>query len=92
MGRAPATCAYASKQLCTAVAGLDGHETVLAGFADGSVLTGRPADEYELENLVVKGSSGSAVSALALTSEGWLLSVKTADVSYGCKSVRNKNE
>ena len=72
MGRAPATCAYASKQLCTAVAGLDGHETVLAGFADGSVLTGRPADEYELENLVVKGSSGSAVSALALNSEGWL--------------------
>ena len=72
MGRAPATCASTSKQLCTAVAGLDGHETVLAGFADGSVLTGRPADEYELENLVVKGSSGSAVSALALTSEGWL--------------------
>ena len=72
MGRAPATCAYAAKQLCTAVAGLDGHETVLAGFADGSVLTGRPADEYELENLVVKGSSGTAVSALTLTSEGWL--------------------
>ena len=49
MGRAPATCAYAAKQLCTAVAGLDGHETVLAGFADGSVLTGCPADEYELD-------------------------------------------
>ena len=58
IGRAPATCASAAKQLCTAVAGLDGYETVLAGFGDGSVLTGRPADEYELENLVVKGSSG----------------------------------
>ena len=71
MGRPPETCAYAGKQLCTAVTGLVGHNGVFAGFADGSVLAGRLSIGEELEDLVVKGSSGTPVSALALTHEGW---------------------
>ena len=72
MGRPPARCAYGGKQLCTAVVGLVGHIGVIAGFADGSILAGRPSIDDELEDLVVKGSSGAPVAALALTPEGWL--------------------
>ncbi len=72
MGRPPATCAYGGRQLCTAVAGLIGHDWVFAGFADGSVLAGRLSTDGEMEDLVVKGSSGSAVAALTPTLEGWL--------------------
>ena len=70
MGRAPASCAYGGKQLCTAVAGLVGLSGVFAGFADGAVLAGRLA--FGAEDLVIKGSSGSAVTALAVSPEGWL--------------------
>ena len=73
MGRAPATCAYGGKQLCTAVTGLVGHNGVLAGFVDGSVLAGRVSVENDLEDYVVKGSSGIPVSALAITQQAWLL-------------------
>lgn len=72
MGRAPMTVAYGGKQLCTAVTGLFGHNGVFAGFADGSVLAGRLSTDEDLEDLVVKGSSGTPISALALTPEGWL--------------------
>lgn len=72
MGRAPATCAYGGKQICTCVTGLVGHNSVFAGFADGSVLAGRLSADETLEDLVVKGSSGSAIAALALTPDGWL--------------------
>ena len=72
MGRAPATCAYGGKQLCTAVTGLVGHNGVLAGFVDGSVLAGRVSVESDLEDLVVKGSSGTPISALAITPQAWL--------------------
>lgn len=72
MGRAPATCAYGGRQSCTAVAGLVGHDGVFAGFADGSVLAGRLSTDGAVEDLLVKGSSGIAVSALALTPQGWL--------------------
>ena len=72
MGRPPATCAYGGKQLCTAVTGLVGHNGVFAGFADGSILAGRLSEGEPLEDLVVKGSSGSPVAALALTPQGWL--------------------
>ncbi len=72
MGRPPATCAYGGKQLCTAVTGLVGHNGVFAGFADGSVLVGRLSTDDALEDLLVKGSNGTPIAALALTSEGWL--------------------
>lgn len=72
MGRAPETCAYGGKQLCTAVTGLVGHNGVFAGFADGSVLAGRLSVGEDLEDLVVKGSSGTPITSLALTHEGWL--------------------
>lgn len=70
MGRAPETCAYGGKQLCTAVAGLVGLSGVFAGFADGAVLAGRLA--FDAEDLLIKGSSGSPVAALAVSPEGWL--------------------
>ena len=70
MGRAPETCAYGGKQLCTAVAGLIGLPDVFAGFVDGAVLAGRL--DFEAEDLVLKGSSASAVTALAVSQEGWL--------------------
>lgn len=72
MGKSPATCAYGGKQLCTAVTGLVGHSGVFAGFADGSVLAGRLSADDHLEDLVVKGSSGTPVTTLALTQDGWL--------------------
>ncbi len=73
MGRAPATCAYGGKQQCTAVTGLVGHNGVLAGFVDGSVLAGRVSVKNEMEDFVVKGSSGAPISALAITPQAWLL-------------------
>jgi WD40 repeat protein len=72
MGRPPETCAYAGKELCTAVTGLVGYNGVFAGFADGCVLAGRLSVGQELEDLVVNGSSGGPISALAVTPEGWL--------------------
>ncbi len=72
MGRPPMTCAYGGKQLCTAIAGLVGHNGVFAGFADGCVIAGRLSPDGEMEDLLVKGSSGAPVAALALTPEGWL--------------------
>lgn len=72
MGRPPATCAYGGKQLCTSITGLAGLDGVFAGFADGCVLAGRISNDAETEDLVIKGSSGSPVAALAITQEGWL--------------------
>jgi WD40 repeat protein len=72
MGRPPQTCAYGGEQLCTAVTGLVGHNGVFAGFANGSVLAGRLSVDDDLEDRVVKGSSGIPVASLALTNEGWL--------------------
>ena len=72
MGRAPATCAYGGKQLCTAVTGLVGHNGVIAGFADGSVLAGRISFENDQEDFVVKGSSGAAIATLVITQQAWL--------------------
>ena len=70
MGRPPFTCAYGGEQLCTEVTGLVDLSGVFAGFSDGCVLAGRLADDTE--DLVIKGSSGSPVTALALSPEGWL--------------------
>lgn len=70
MGRAPLTCAYGDQQLCTAVAGMLGLAGVFAGFADGAVLAGR--FDVETGDLVIKGSSGSPITAIAIAPEGWL--------------------
>lgn len=70
MGRAPFTCADGRKQLCTAVAGFVDLSGVFAGFSDGSVLASRLS--VETEDLVIKGSSGSPVAALAPSPGGWL--------------------
>ena len=72
MGRSPDTCAFGGDQLCTAVTGLVGHNGVFAGFADGRVIAGRLSTDDTVTDLVVKGSSGIPVTALALTHEGWL--------------------
>ncbi|MEM7120710.1 MAG: WD40 repeat domain-containing protein [Pseudomonadota bacterium] len=72
MGRPPQSCAYGGKQLCTAVSGLVGLDGVFAGFADGCVLAGRPSNDGSMEDMVIKGSSGTPVSALAITPDGWL--------------------
>ena len=72
MGRAPATCAYGGKQQCTAVTGLIGHNGVLAGFVDGSVLAGWISVENNQEDFVVKGSNGAPISTLAITRQAWL--------------------
>ena len=60
------------KQLCTAVTGLVGHNGVIAGFVDGSVLAGRISFENDQEDFVVKGSSGGAISTLVITQQAWL--------------------
>lgn len=73
LGRAPATCAYGGKQICTAVTGIVGYNSVIAGFGDGSVLAGRVSVENDAEDFVVKGSSGAPISALAITPQAWLL-------------------
>ena len=70
MGRSPATCCYGGKQVCTAVTGMLGHDALLAGFADGAVLAGQVSEDAE--DFVVKGSSGSPIAALAITSDAWL--------------------
>ena len=49
-----------------------GHNGVFAGFADGRVIAGRLSTDDTVTDLVVKGSSGIPVTALALTHEGWL--------------------
>ena len=71
MEREPFTCAYGGKQLCTMVAGFPGISGVFAGFADGAVLAEQLRSKPN--GMVIKGSSGSAVSALAITRQGWLL-------------------
>lgn len=71
MGRGPLTCAYGDGKICTAVAGLPGMPGIFAGFSDGAVLVGRFEDDAQ--DLLVKGTSGSPVSAIALSPEGWLL-------------------
>jgi WD40 repeat protein len=70
MGRPPEETCFGAKRLCSAVAGLVGEDIVIAGFRDGAVLAGRVGADGDA---VVKGSGGAAVTALALTPEGWLL-------------------
>ena len=70
MGRPPEETCFGARRLCSAVAGLAGENFVIAGFRDGAVLAGRIGADSDA---VVKGSGGAAVTALALTPEGWLL-------------------
>ncbi|MAH85102.1 MAG: hypothetical protein CBB68_12715 [Rhodospirillaceae bacterium TMED8] len=71
LGREPLTCAYGGKQICTVVAGFPGIPGVFAGFADGAVLAEQLTSEPT--GMVIKGSSGSAVTALAISPKGWVL-------------------
>lgn len=69
MGRPPEETCFGAKRLCSAVTGLPGENLVIAGFRDGAVLAGRIGADGDA---VVKGSGAAAVTALALTPEGWL--------------------
>lgn len=70
MGAAPEQCGRVSQQLCTAVTGLLGVNGVFAGFRDGTVMAGRP--DSEQGDVVVRNATGSAVTTMAVTPDGWL--------------------
>ena len=65
MGLEPLCVAYGGKQLATMVRGLPGQPAVLVGFQDGAVLMGE-LDEAA-EALVLRGTTGVEVTALAVT-------------------------
>ena len=66
MGRAPVCVAPSKKQIATCVQALTTESAVFAGFRDGSVLLAE-IDESK-EPIVIKGSSGSAITGISLTS------------------------
>ena len=66
MGRAPVCVAPSKKQIATCVQALNTESAVFAGFRDGSVLLAE-IDESK-EPIVMKGSSGSAITGISLTS------------------------
>lgn len=66
MGRGPLCVAHGGKQLVTCVAALPGQSVVLAGFQDGAVLLS-DLDE-SAKSLLIRGSTGTEVTALAVTS------------------------
>ena len=65
-GRAPVCVAPSKKQIATCVQALTTESAVFAGFRDGSVLLAE-IDESK-EPIVIKGSSGSAITGISLTS------------------------
>ena len=65
MGREPLCVAYGGEQLATCVCALPGRPAVMAGFQDGAVLHG-DLDE-EANSLLIRGSTGVEVTALAVT-------------------------
>ncbi len=67
MGRAPTELAAIPGVLCRCVAFHPQHESVAAGFADGSVLM---SDVATRQVLRICGAQGSAVSALAFSPDG----------------------
>lgn len=71
MGRGPLMVAGRGKALATAVAGLPGHDAVVAGYKDGSILFSE-LDE-SAEPLLISRRGGEAITCLAVTPEtGWL--------------------
>lgn len=65
MDREPGRGASGGEQIVTAVRGLPGQPEVLAGFQDGAVLMSRTDDEAG--DYVFRGSTGSEVTAIAVT-------------------------
>jgi WD40 repeat protein len=71
MGRGPLMVAGRGKALATAVAGLPGHDAVVAGYKDGSILYSE-LDE-SAEPLLISRRGGEAITCLAVTpNTGWL--------------------
>lgn len=65
MGRTPLCIAHGGRQLTTSVVALPGRPAVLAGFQDGAVLLS-DLDE-SAKSLLIRGSTGTEVTALAVT-------------------------
>ena len=66
MGRAPVCVARSESQIVTCVQELNAANAVFSGFRDGSVFVAE-IDENK-EPIVLKGSSGSAIAGISLTS------------------------
>lgn len=72
MDRPPRTVAEGRGQLATCIAGVSGADIVFTGFEDGAVLFAEL--RHGGEDRVVRGSTGVAVSAMAVTADlRWLL-------------------
>ncbi|MYF90447.1 MAG: WD40 repeat domain-containing protein [Boseongicola sp. SB0676_bin_33] len=65
MGRAPLCVAHGGKRLATCVQSLSEENAVFAGFQDGAVLLAA-LDEAK-ESIVIRGSTGAEVTAIAAT-------------------------
>ena len=65
MGRVPLCVAHGGKRLATCVQSLSEENAVFAGFQDGAVLLAA-LDEAK-ESIVVRGSTGAEVTAIAAT-------------------------
>lgn len=65
MGRSPVCVAHGGKQIATYVQALPGEPAVLAGFRDGAVLLAEMDESKEV--VVLKGSSGTEVTAIAIS-------------------------
>ena len=65
MGRAPLCVAHGGKRLATCVQSLSEENSVFAGFQDGAVLLAE-LDEAK-ESIVIRGSTGAEVTAIAAT-------------------------
>ena len=66
MGRPPVCVANGGKQISTYVHALPEEKAVIAGFRDGAVLLAEIVENKE--PIVLKGSSGNEITAIALTS------------------------
>lgn len=72
MGQRPLTLCQDGETLVTAVAGLPGHDGLLAGFDNGVVLFG--ALDPLADPRVIKRRSGAAITHLVVTPDsGWML-------------------
>ena len=72
MGQRPLTLCHDGETLVTAVAGLPGHDGLLAGFDNGVVLYS--ALDRLANPRVIKRGSGAAITHLVVTPDsGWML-------------------
>ena len=72
MGQRPLTLCHDGETLVTAVAGLPGHDGLLAGFDNGVILFS--ALDLAADSRVIKRSPGAAITHLLVTPDsGWML-------------------